>query len=730
MIIIGDTMKFFNADTLEIKFKLKKYEKYFDDMFKNIDTNIKLDIQQRKAVLLNDCNLLVVAGAGSGKTTTMVAKVKYLIDCCNYKQSDIAVISFTKKVEEELKKIIHEEFGLKGVNIFTFHALGLKILNQGGENIKEIADDKAQYKIFSNYIKEVLFKNKEKFTLFNNSFGKYLYFGDQWKNFSNFEDFHNFKFLRKAKLSGFKKKDYINNLINDRKKYKKTIRGEYIASKEEVDIANFLYINGIDYQYEKRYERLKNKLYRPDFYISQLENQHYIEHFGVDQYGHNGMYSESELNKYLDNLKIKQNFHNQTFNRGMFIVTYSKYDDNKGYLEHLEEELIKKGYSFFKRSDDEIFEMLNKTSYDGYFSRFIDKVLIPFISLYKQQGYQLKDFDELINNNTDILKNQLIVMKDFFEYYEKRMLADNLIDFEDMINRAYHIMPTIKEKQLGVDFKYLIIDEYQDVSKQRLNLVRKISDLFDAKIMAVGDDWQTIFGYSGSRIDLFRDFQQSLDNAKSIPIENTYRNSQELIDIAGDFILKNTDQINKSLKSNKHRMYPIELVFYDDSNKLKTDINRSIEVDQILTHINNNYPGSKTLLLGRYNKDIYKIQNNELFIIKKDSVIWKKNKELQIDFLTVHKSKGMGYDNCILLDLNDDIYGFPSKIEDIPVIKLIKPNIVEPIDFPEERRLFYVALTRTKNKIFILVPKSKESIFSKEIKIYENVREHKKHLIK
>ncbi|MDD2377499.1 MAG: UvrD-helicase domain-containing protein [Bacilli bacterium] len=723
-------MKFFNADTLEIKFKLKKYEKYFDDMFKNIDTNIKLDIQQRKAVLLNDCNLLVVAGAGSGKTTTMVAKVKYLIDCCNYKQSDIAVISFTKKVEEELKKIIHEEFGLKGVNIFTFHALGLKILNQGGENIKEIADDKAQYKIFSNYIKEVLFKNKEKFTLFNNSFGKYLYFGDQWKNFSNFEDFHNFKFLRKAKLSGFKKKDYINNLINDRKKYKKTIRGEYIASKEEVDIANFLYINGIDYQYEKRYERLKNKLYRPDFYISQLENQHYIEHFGVDQYGHNGMYSESELNKYLDNLKIKQNFHNQTFNRGMFIVTYSKYDDNKGYLEHLEEELIKKGYSFFKRSDDEIFEMLNKTSYDGYFSRFIDKVLIPFISLYKQQGYQLKDFDELINNNTDILKNQLIVMKDFFEYYEKRMLADNLIDFEDMINRAYHIMPTIKEKQLGVDFKYLIIDEYQDVSKQRLNLVRKISDLFDAKIMAVGDDWQTIFGYSGSRIDLFRDFQQSLDNAKSIPIENTYRNSQELIDIAGDFILKNTDQINKSLKSNKHRMYPIELVFYDDSNKLKTDINRSIEVDQILTHINNNYPGSKTLLLGRYNKDIYKIQNNELFIIKKDSVIWKKNKELQIDFLTVHKSKGMGYDNCILLDLNDDIYGFPSKIEDIPVIKLIKPNIVEPIDFPEERRLFYVALTRTKNKIFILVPKSKESIFSKEIKIYENVREHKKHLIK
>ena len=95
----------------------------------------------------------------------------------------------------------------------------------------------------------------------------------------------------------------------------------------------------------------------------------------------------------------------------------------------------------------------------------------------------------------------------------------NLIDFEDMINLAYKIMPKVKEKNLGVDYKYLIIDEYQDVSIQRFNLTKKISELFSANIIAVGDDYQSIFGFSGSRIDLTTDFQYYLEDAKSIPIK-------------------------------------------------------------------------------------------------------------------------------------------------------------------------------------------------------------------
>ncbi len=709
----------------DLNSKMLKYESYFDNMFKHVDHNIKLDEKQREAILIDEDNLLVIAGAGSGKTTTMVAKVKYLIDHCGYKESEIAVLSFTKKVEEELKRLIYNKFGYKNVNISTFHALGLKIINSAGENIKEIVDEKGQYKIFSNYIRDVLFKDKEKFKLFNNAYGKYLFFGEGWKKFTSFEEFHNYDFNKKFKESGFNVKKYNDDQIKRRRQYKKTIKGEYTASKEEIDIANFLYIHGIDYAYERKFFKpINNKAYHPDFFISQLEKQNYIEHFGIDQDGYNGMYTRQELTKYLDNLKIKQTFHNQRENENLFIVTYSKYDDDNTYLEHLRKELINKGYQFSLRAEEEIYEMLKNTSQDRYISRFIDKLLIPFISLYKQQAYKLDYLDKLINESSDNLKNQLVVMKDFFIYYEEELRNEGLIDFEDMISKAYYIMPKIKEKNLGVDYKYLIIDEYQDISRQRFNLLKKMSALFDAKIMAVGDDWQAIFGYAGSRIDLFKKFERQLINAKSVPIENTYRNSQELIDIAGKFILKNKDQIEKNLKSHKNMANPVELVFYDDSSFEKVDIKRSEKVDIILEFIYKNNPNSRVLLLGRYRKDIYKIQNDNLFTVKGDRVISKRFPDLNIEFLTIHKAKGLGCDYCILLDLNDDTYGFPSKIEDEPIIKLIRPKIDEPVDYPEERRLFYVALTRTKNKIFILIPTKKESKFSKEISDYEHVRKH------
>lgn len=705
--------------------KMKKYESYFDNMFKNIDPNINLDSNQREAVLREEDNLLVIAGAGSGKTTTMVAKVKYLIDHCGYKESEIAVLSFTKKATEELIELIHDNFGFKNVNILTFHALGLKIINSSGENIKDIVDERGQYKILSNYIKEVLFKDKKMFEKFNDAFGKYLFFEEGWKNFDNYEDFHNYGYDKKFRDSNFDIEKYNLNQIKKRREYKKTIRGEYAASKEEVDIANFLYINGIDYEYERKYFKpINNKVYHPDFFVSQLENQNYIEHFGVDQNFENQMYNEKDLLRYLNNLKLKQVFHNQKENKDLFIVTFSNYADNSTYLTKLKQSLINKGYQLKKRSEEEIYEMLKNTSQDMYISRFIDKILIPFISLYKQQAYRIDYLDELINSNSDNLKNQLIVMKNFLVYYEEVLNSKSLIDFEDMISKAYYIMPKIKEKHLGVDYKYLIIDEYQDISRQRFNLLRKMSSLFDAKIMAVGDDWQAIFSYAGSRIDLFKNFEEQLKNAKSIPIENTYRNSQQLIDIAGKFILKNKEQITKNLKSNKSALNPVELVFYDDSVFLKTDTKRSEKLDEILEYIYSENKNSKILLLGRYNKDIYKIQNDNLFTIRGEKVISKRFPKLNIEFLTIHRAKGLGCDYCILLDLNDDVYGFPSKIENEPIINIIKPAITEPIDYSEERRLFYVALTRTKNKFFVLVPTKKESEFSKEISEYENVRSH------
>lgn len=703
--------------------KLIKYKFYFDNMFNDINKNIILDKSQREAIICDEDNLLVLSGAGSGKTTTISAKVKYLIDVKNIKPDKICVITFTKKAKEELDYKINKIFN-SNVDIYTFHSLGLKIIKYYYKNKDiDIIDEKGQYKIICDYIKNNLFKDKDKFSLFFEAFKNKTSFSEEYKLFDNYYDYHNYMYKRKYINSNTTMDNYIKEQAKRRRNYLKTLNGEYCKSKEEVDIANFLYLNNIDYQYEKSYKKLDNlKIYKPDFYIEQNNNYNYIEHFGIDKINEtNNHYTKEELTNYLKNMKLKENYHKKEKIEDLFIITYSKVLGKKNYLSVLKDSLIKKGYVLSKKDNDLVYERLKDTSEDKYINNFVNRIVIPFISYFKRSNYKLEEFMKIKTDN-DLLNKQIRVISDIYLNYESKLREKNLIDFEDMINISYKVMPYIKEKNLGVDYKYIIIDEYQDVSMQRFNLTKRIEELFKSKIIAFGDDYQTIFGFSGSRIDLMTEFKNYLTDAKQIPIPNVYRNSQELIDVATKFINKNSKQIKKKLISNKRLIGPIELYIYNDSNHLNTNINKSIILSNILDKIYLSNNKSNVLLLERYNNDIDTILNHELFIRKNhESIIYKKHEDMKIDYLTIHKSKGLEYDNCILINAIDDKYGFPSKIEDEEIIKLLKPKIEENIFYPEERRLFYVAMTRTKNKLYILVPKSKTSSFIREIESDKNV---------
>ena len=238
----------------------------------------------------------------------------------------------------------------------------------------------------------------------------------------------------------------------------------------------------------------------------------------------------------------------------------------------------------------------------------------------------------------------------------------------------------------------------------RFNLVNEILNSTSSNLMVVGDDFQSIYHFTGCDLDLFINFKKYFKDAKIMKIENTYRNSSELIDVAGKFVMKNRKQIRKNLRSGKKLSRPIKIVYYQD---IKSTFKKLID------NIN-----SDVMILGRNNNDINMILDND-FKIDGDNITYLKNKNIKLNYLTMHKSKGLECDNVIMINLVDSYLGFPSKIKNEKILRLVSNNI-NKYPYSEERRLFYVGLTRTKNYVYLLVPYENGSIFIKELLSYKS----------
>lgn len=701
--------------------KMIQYREYFDNIFKEVDSNILLDQEQRKAILMDEDYSLVIAGAGSGKTTTMTAKVKYLIDKCYVKPEEIVILSFTTKAVAELESRINEDFKL-GVNVKTFHKLGLEILNDRLNHPVRAIDEHKKAEFLNNYFKQHIFPNKRKLAHIMKIFNKQLFLEPECLEYKTFDDYWNFYTNKKYQLEKKHLKEYNDFEIEKRLKGNRSINNEFLRSKHETIIANFLYINGIKYAYEQKYDEEENKInYYPDFTIFTPTGKIYIEYYGLTKFHPQGHYSIEEIIAY-QNLERKKKLLHQKYGTDLISIYPDEDFTSTQYLSILQQELEKRGIFLNARTNKQIFLRLMETSKDSQIFKFKD-LLISFISKFKSKSYSDKDFDFLKQKTEHtIVHQQLDVIRTFYHAYNTYIHNQYLVDFEDMINYAYTYMNNQPLKRSDLKYKYIIVDEYQDISYQRFNLLQKISEVFNAKIVGVGDDWQAIFGFSGADIKLFTNFCELMGYGEIIKITNTYRNSQELINIAGEFVLKNSHQFDKHLNSPKHLSNPIEIIYYD-----RTIKGSKVELlERILTRIYFANPNHNVLLLGRYKNDIEEILQNPKFkegIKSNNEIIYAEFNDMKINFLTIHSAKGLGFDQVILINAVDGKYGFPSKVEDEEIISILNNDVETDIEFAEERRLFYVAITRTKNKVFILAPDSKTSSFITEICRYDNVIE-------
>lgn len=331
----------------------------------------------------------------------------------------------------------------------------------------------------------------------------------------------------------------------------------------------------------------------------------------------------------------------------------------------------------------------------------LSRISEQFIKNYKMKGRPpLSSLN--LSNFWKKFFNELITR------YDNKMRLHQWIDFEDMILEATKL---IQNETIAFPYRYIIVDEYQDISKDRFLMLRAIKKKFDVYLIVVGDDWQSIFGFSGSEIQLFTQFQKFFPNSKQLKITNTYRNSQELIDIAGNFVMKNSMQIKKQLTSPKHISNPILLIPY--TNQYSTSLKK------ILSYIATLRDYSTVFLLGRYHQD-FVIEDIPFLEFRHSRIYCPLYPNLKIEFLTIHSAKGLGADEVIVLNGNGGIYGFPTNKKTDPILKKVE-SIDQSYPYAEERRLFYVALTRTKNHVFILYSKKNKSVFVKEIKKDANV---------
>lgn len=294
----------------------------------------------------------------------------------------------------------------------------------------------------------------------------------------------------------------------------------------------------------------------------------------------------------------------------------------------------------------------------------------------------------------------LLIILNIYLLYEDELTKEQALDFNDMINKSITIL---KNYGLNKQWKYIIIDEFQDTSLTKLTMIKELIKLTNAKFLAVGDDFQSIYRFTGCNLHIFLNFSTYFNNSKIFQIINTYRNPQELINVAGSFIMKNKYQQKKQLISYKHLKKPITIYYQEDKIKALKDI---------LTFLNKNNT-QEIMVLGRNNNDINNYIDNNYS--KKEDIYFYNN--ISFRYLTIHKSKGLESENVIIINMENKILGMPSQIKDEKILKFVNPT-KDYYPYEEERRLFYVALTRTKNNIYIISPYKNESIFIKELNKY------------
>ena len=680
-----------NYNDTFIKRRLRDYSSFLageDDGLK-----YPLDKDQRLAVIKDNKHNLVIAGAGSGKTSVISSRIAYLIRRKDkVEPTRILALAFTKVAADEMKERLIKNYGIE-IDISTFHALGRSIIEEElGHKPKLLfgGNGKKQYELIENLFMDVLKDEKYQKILI-----EYLaYHSEQEIKKDSFED----------------KEEYYKYMRN--KNYS-TLNDISVKSISERDIGNFLFLHDIQFEYEPLVEWVdeseEDKEYHPDFYLNDYDL--YIEHWGLnkDKKVPDWFTITTEEYLILREWKLEQfEKHNK-----ILIETWD--------YERLSEELISKLKEKLKETIPSINftpltynELVEKTFAFKDKKNEVVNLVGNFIKISKCNFFTVDDISKRIKSKKYSKKQRLFgeLAIELYKRYQEYLIKENRIDFNDMINLAVELAKKDPEKYIK-RYDHVLVDEFQDISYQRLELIRSfVNENSNTKLFCVGDDWQSIYQFTGSDVRFFVNFKDYFPNPEITYLNCNYRSSQTIVGMSNELISNNKKQITKETRSTHDLgMQPILIDFtskFNYDNKIQYE--NIYNLIQIL--LDGGVEPHEIMVLSRFNKYL---KGLEIYCGARD--VPTESKHGGVRFYSAHKSKGSEGQHVILTDMTSGLYGFPCEIQDSSVMELAKRFESDGF-IDEERRLFYVALTRSKKFLYIYSREQSNSLFLNEINPY------------
>jgi DNA helicase-4 len=655
---------------------------FFDSVEKN-----PLTEEQIHACVCMDDNVLIVAAAGSGKTSTMVAKTGYVLHAGLARPEEIVLLAFNRDAAQELgSRVVERLAGVPDIDKVisqTFHGFGLEIIGIATGRKPTLApwvESGRDLEVMTDIINSLCERDRgfrREWDLFRTVYGRDI--GDP-ETEAQTEEFRDGK-------RGFLT---ANNLV--------------VKSKEERLIADWLFYHGITFEYERAYEHdtvtAYHRQYQPDFYYPEIGLYH--EHLALDAQGR----PPKAFPDYLAGVAWKRALHREKGTQLFETQSHEIYSGEA--FRRLEAELTARGIQPHFEAErlgggaqPPAVEDLARTFH--VFQKHVKNNGLTPEALRRNLAIQAP-----VGNGP-----RLVLFLNLYERisteWERRLRGGGYVDFEDMLVQAAQLVESGHYKS---PFAVILADEFQDCSRVRIRLLKALaaSRGSGAHLCVVGDDWQGINRFAGSDIAVMTEFDRESENATRLTLNTTFRCPQALCDVSGAFIQQNPRQIRKTVKTtNPYTKTPLLAYALEDVDAITEFVGS--QLGELATYVRDGRVqaerGSRVsvMLIGRYKAD-----RPPLLEAWRESL----GDVLDIEFRTAHASKGLEAEYVYVLNVVEGTKGFPSQIQDDPALQLAMPA-PDPFPFAEERRLFYVALTRARRQVRLFTVTGKPSEFLVEL---------------